>query len=273
MWQVNTDLITVLKGHIDTRINRKYINNKKEGSLTIEASLVLPLFVIGIFSLISIGKIMSFRMVMQYALCEEVQDLSIRCLDGHNEAISTVRDDLLNILDSYQVGYSYVENGRDGIELDGSRLDNDEYIELVVSYVYKPLGADFLGIMVIPMSQSCVVHNWCGYIYGYFDQDDSEYVYITKDSNVYHLNRECSHIKLTIVTVDGDEVNNIRNENGAKYYRCSSCHSSENDRVLYVTTDGTKFHNSVTCSGLKRTVMAIKIANIGDRRPCKRCGR
>lgn len=247
---------------------------RAKGSITVEAAFVLPLFFIGMMAVVSLGTMMRFHMIMQRSISLEAKRLSLECCDGHNEAVSVVSENVLCLMDEEGCGYSVIRNGRDGIDFSASKLDNPEFIDISVNYDFAPMGSDLLDIVNIPVSQRCLLHVWCGYINGYFDdQDDSQYVYITANSEVYHLNRECSHIRLTVRQVSSEAIGELRNSNGAKYYSCETCHSSLDDSVVYITSDGTRFHKSVSCSGLKRTVRAVKISRIGDRRPCSRCGR
>lgn len=246
---------------------------KKTGSITVEAAVVLPTFLIGMFALISIGKMMVLKSNIQYAIYEEAHMLANVCEDGHCEAVSNVKADICRILMNNRVNLNDIEGCEDGLSLTGSRLDNGEYVEIVVDYRYMPFGANYFGLMSIPISQKCVMHINCGYISGYFADTEGEYVYVTEGSSVYHINRECTHIKLTVTSIQGRDIPDIRNSSGAKYKSCKTCHSKLDDAVLYITPEGDRYHNTVSCSGLKRTVRAVKISDIGDRRPCSRCGR
>jgi hypothetical protein len=46
-----------------------------------------------------------------------------------------------------------------------------------------------------------------------------------------------------------------------------------NNSLLFVTASGSKYHSSLTCSGLKRTIIAISIKDVGDKKACSRCGK
>ena len=247
-------------------------SKKYKGSVTVEAAAILPVFLIAMLALVSVNLMMNFQILLQKALYEEAHKLSLECSDGHNEAISTVKEDIVSMLKESGINDYILEGGLNGIEFKDTRLDDPEYAEIVAEYVFKPFGSDFLGLICIPMTQKAVMHVWCGYEHGYFGEDIGEYVYITSDSEVYHRNRECSHIKLSIVKVTGS-VDDLRNDNGGKYHSCQFCRSSKNDSPLYVTTEGSRYHNSISCTGLKRKVIAVKLGNIKDKRPCSRCGR
>lgn len=247
-------------------------DKKIKASIAIEAALIIPFFFIGMMSVISICIMMTFHMKLQRSLCKEAKYLSIICSDGRNIAISDIRQDILNDISMEYGSCWFIDGSIQGIDMSESRLDNSEYVELKASYVIVPFGSDILNIVSIPISQKCVMHVWCGYENGYESEMDQEYVYVTNNSEVYHRNRECSHIRIVIRRVSSEEIDSIRNNGGGRYYSCDICNSSLSDANLYITSDGNRYHNSVSCSGIKRTVRAIRLSNIEGRRPCSRCG-
>lgn len=200
-----------------------------KGSFTIEAAVVLPVFMLGMATLVSVLLMLLTLQRMQASLFISAQELAQECEDE----------------------------------------DDEEYIRLEKKADLRPLTG-FFGPLSMHVERKCLVHAWCGYIDPYCDEG---YVYITDDSEVYHLSRDCTHIKLSVEGSSPDEIASMRNRDGKKYRPCSICHSSLSDTRLFITPEGDRFHNSITCSALKRTVRAIKISEIGDRRPCSRCGR
>ena len=245
---------------------------KKRAVLSVEAAAILPVFLMGLLALASLLLMYDFRMKMQAATLYCAQRLSVEAQEGKNVALSTVRE---QILDYFGEGedYRYVYNGSDGIDVSESFTDNHEYAELTVSYDLVSV-IDTFGLLRFPVKDKCVLHYWCGYENGYV-QDDGEYVYITENSEVYHADRECSHIKLDIIKTSGKDVGRLRNDSGAKYYRCENCRAKKKDAVLYVTSDGDRYHNSLACPGLKRSVRSIpKSEALGKGlRPCGRCAK
>ncbi len=240
----------------------------EKGSLTTEAALILPVFMMGLLTLVSILFMHLASMRIQASLLHEAENLAILMADGKSIALSSVRDEIADGIPEDTL--RFIENGREGLDLTGSMIDDGEYISLCMSCSLVPL-TDFFGLIRVPLTKRCLAHVWCGYENGFFP--DMEYVYITDDSEVYHLDRECSHIRLTVMQTDPQEVVSLRNSSGGRYRPCGICHSSLSDAVLYVTSDGDRYHNSISCSALKRTVRAIRKSETGDRRPCRRCGR
>ena len=241
---------------------------RKRASLTVETALIMPAYMFALLALASILLMYLAGMRIRASVVTAAEDLAMICADGRNICAKDVKDMIVGGLATEDE--RLIENGFDGISLEGSFLDDPEYIELCVGCNLIPLTGCF-GVIRIPFAVRCMSHVWCGYERGFFP--DGEYVYVTEGSEVFHRDRECSHIKLTVQKVSGSDVSKLRNSDGARYKRCEICHGRLTDKELYITPDGDRYHGSVTCAGLKRTVRAIRIEEVGDRRPCSRCGR
>ena len=200
----------------------------KRGSLTIEAAVILPVFVLGLLAIVSIISMKREAMDIQEEMFCEAMDTAVDEASGA------------------------------------------EYRKIDVRRELFPLTRAF-GPLSVSVERKCLVHVWNGYGRGFFPDDET--VYVTEGSEVFHRDRNCSHLKLSVREVPGSEVPALRNKSGSRYRPCGICHSSLSDGKLYITTDGDRYHNSITCSGLKRCVRAIKKSEAGSRRPCKRCGR
>ena len=239
----------------------------KKAVLTLEAALSVPVFMIALMTIVSLLFMNRTGQRLQALLLTKAQEIAA---EGgvENFTDSKIRESIAQALPESDT--KYIENGRDGIEISGPRADDTEYIELFLSCDLVPMS-DMFGLLCIPYKRRCLVHAWNGYDHGYFGS--GEYVYITDDSEVYHLDRQCSHIKLTIEEVDREMIDNMRNNNGNRYRSCGICHAKKTDEKLFITPEGDRYHNSITCSGLKRTVKAVRPEEAGGRRPCSRCGR
>jgi len=95
--------------------------------------------------------------------------------------------------------------------------------------------------------------------------------FITKNGTVYHRNRNCTYLNPSVKAVFYEDLKEKRNENGAIYYACEKCGNGKKT-VVYITEQGTKYHTSLECSGLKRTIYSILLSEVGGRLPCSKCG-
>ena len=96
-------------------------------------------------------------------------------------------------------------------------------------------------------------------------------MYVTATGSVYHEDTECTHLKLSIRPVEKTSLSDMRNHNGAIYHACEKCGDNAGNTV-YITNEGNRYHSSLSCSGLKRTVKQITREEASQMRACKKCG-
>ena len=250
----------------------------KAGSLTIEASLVLPIFLFFMICFLSLSSLMLFMVRLKEAMHEEAKIIAMERADGKEYSLNSVKEDILAAVGTSILKIAPVEGREDGIDFSRTSVEDDQFITITAEYKSK-LYYDFGGLFDRKFIQSSTFHTWCGYEDGLYARDnlkeDEEYVYVTEGSEVYHMDRECTHIRLKITEVDASDIKELRNSDGGKYHSCEHCHSKTADGTLYITADGDCYHNSLSCSGLKRTVTAIPLSEAKEMglRSCSRCGR
>ena len=251
--------------------------NKRElgGSLTIEASLILPIFIFAMFLALSLINLMRFHLNLQEAIHQEMGKLALRAYREWNVSQAGVGSSVLARLDPLLLDKAPIKGGEGGIDFSGSKLDNREIIEINAVYQAE-LPYDFFHIFNRSFCAKCLMHSFIGYEKGLDErsvcQKEEEYVYVTETGTVYHKDRECSYLRLSIKEADRSALKDLRNSSGHKYYACRSCGKSAGNRV-YITDDGTCYHSSLVCHGLKRTVTCIPLSQAGGKRPCSRCGK
>lgn len=138
-----------------------------------------------------------------------------------------------------------------------------------VSYrIENPL--QLLGLFSYDMDQRAKVHKWIGYTGS--GNEDGTYVYITETGKSYHRFSDCTYLDLSILAVPEETVSGLRNDSGAKYKDCEKCRIGKKDtKTVFVTEYGEAVHNSLSCSGLKRTVYRILLEEAGNHSPCGKC--
>lgn len=280
----------------------KQIKNKKySGSLTLEAAILLPLFLFFMITILSLMDMLYFYGILEQRLHQIAKKMAVYApaaeLAGKVLAGNT-SDGEINI-DSGEIseiaatilGDQYVKNnlikgsmllelrssgvvGKDeGLSFLYSRIMTEEdVIDLVVSYEIEPKN-NFFFLPAYPVLNRCRVRAWTGYEVASDDANDSgeRMVYITETGTVFHLTKTCTYLDLSIRPVVNDELDLYRNQSGRIYAACELC--GDGDAEIYFITDyGECYHTSLTCSGLKRTITEIPISQVGDKSACSRCG-
>ncbi len=97
-------------------------------------------------------------------------------------------------------------------------------------------------------------------------------VYVTEWESVYHTTSRCSHLSLSIQQVSASLVGSRRNAGGKRYKACEKCVGKEGKKsLLYITEQGDRYHNSLECSGLKRSVVLKEESELEGLSCCSRC--
>lgn len=277
-------------------------------SLTVEAALVLPIFLYFVLIFLYFIQIFTVQEQVQSAITkigfkfskaayviqdfpsvEEAMnlefsifglDIDLGLADWVEEASSQsiLKSYSRAYLDTEYINRSCIKGGYQGISFEGSNLfAEDEMIDIQVSYqVELPIRIFLMPNM--RMKQRVRLRSWTGYqieaAYQIESEDDKEStVFVTQTGSVYHKSETCSHIKLSITSVQGIPTA-LRNEQGAKYYPCEVCSKGEAINplaVYFITSDGTRYHKKRDCSSIKRNVREIPLSETGSRTPCKRC--
>ncbi|MDO4189626.1 MAG: pilus assembly protein [Lachnospiraceae bacterium] len=244
---------------------------RKRGILTVETALILPVFLMMMLMLTSISTLYYVKGRVDALVSEELKAVALSKYESDSVTVSNVEAEICDGIGERLLNSGIIKDGRSGMDFSESDLTGEEIISICVNY-YVAIPFDLFGLCDIPIKSERIMHTWNGYINGLNGSSYTDYVYMTENGTVYHMSRECSHIRLKINAISGNDIKLLRNENGAKYKQCIYCKPSLSDNKLYVTSDGDKYHNTLTCGGLKRTVIKVRKSKIEGIRPCSRCG-
>lgn len=208
--------------------------NVKPGSMTIEAALVLPLFLFAVMNLMSFIEIYRLQGNWNMTLHQTVKELAA-------------------------VGGTADVTGE------------DECIDLIFPYKAEPFFS-VVGFSDFVMFSRMRTRAWTGYdVESANTEEEEELVYITEYGKVYHLTKSCSFLRLSIRAVNVNQVEKLRNADGSCFYICEEC-GDKCSNIVFITSYGNRYHGTLQCRGLKRTIQEIPLSEAGDRTACKKCG-
>lgn len=259
----------------------------QKAGMTVEACFVLPVFLFAFLNIMSIVEIYRLQGNMSAAMHDTAKQMAVygygyRQIGGGSGGAA----ESLGLTYLYAAGKVRTKLGEaylDSSPLAGSSrsiswlrssvMQDDDCIDLVAEYRIEPPAA-------IAGYRSRVLYNrirtraWTGYdnaAHSSGGAAQEEIVYITEKGSVYHRSRVCSYLKLSIAAVDRSFLDTQRNQDNSKYYPCRECGGACGS-VVYITDYGNRYHSTLGCSSLKRTVMAVPISETGGRNACSKCG-
>lgn len=206
----------------------------RRAGMVVEAALLLPLFLLAMFTMISFMDIYSLQTERITELCQTVKAAGM---------------------------YAFVTGA-----------EEDTEIGLPAIYSYQ-VPFSVIPLPKLWMMNEVKVRAWTGALY--IEETDAQktpMVYVTENGSVYHA-KHCSYLNPSVQQVSGSELENLRNQSNGKYYACEKCSQGQNPGAfVYITRNGTRYHNSFFCSSLKRLSRMVKLADVQSKMsPCSKC--
>ena len=258
-------------------------------SMTVETAIVLPLFCFFMLHMGSAIEMIRLHGNLEVALWnagrqvgiyedmlpegENDSDSEDHAANGKLEAVilsyTYIKNQIRNQLGEAYLEQSPLEDGIDGLQFWEGMIKDDVY-EITMTYQISPL-LQTIGFRKFRMGNRYYGHLWNGYaIPG--TEEEKAYVYVTENAEVYHTNRNCTHLSLEIHAVEAANI-------PGGYKACEKCIDAKKDGMLltgavyYICPEGEHYHSRADCPGLKRTVYRIPREEAGAYRECSRCGK
>ena len=241
------------------------LSGNEEGAMTLEASLIVPIFLIVLLMLTSAGEILMIHQQISHGACEAakraaVNEYRIRQKKKSGSDLSgfSAKAAFLAAVNRKFLDHSALIGGSAGAAA-ACRLtltSKGEYIVSVRYYIRKTMP--FLSTHIVSYEQSVRQKSMTGYVPD-GDELKKGYVYITPHEAVYHKDLSCTHLSLDI-SVDED-VEKYRNKR-TQYKPCDKCtkHEKGDFSCVYIAKEGESYHTDLGCSGLKRTVKQVDLS-------------
>ena len=218
------------------------------GSITVEASILLPIVIATFLSLVQIMTLINIQVKVQSSLSRQVikaagytyftnyaDDVFWEGMDredillAKNIAMNGITQLVLLNMVNQDLGdeffkSGFISGGRDGLKLDFSLPSGDDKVDVVIKYNIR-LIYNVFGIGEIPVLAKGRIREWVGKSKITRQNDNKEdagnIVYVTKAGTVYHLSKECTYLKINLSKVKKDDIEKIKNKSGSKYFECS----------------------------------------------------
>lgn len=271
-----------------TRLNREGIFqfiSEKKGSLTLETAIVLPLFLFAMLAVLQFAAIQNASSALLAGAQDTVKEMAAYAYIQNFESAENQSTSSQLIKGGLSVAYadsqirskSGIKKETGSFSLLQSSFSGGQVLDLVGTF--QP--AHTFTILPVKKVKSIFrtrVRAWTGRSGSITGQEgeteaetEEELVYVAETGTVYHRDPECTHIRLSIRNVQRNQLKGIRNASGGKYHACEKCGSGDGSSV-YVSPYGDKYHSSLACSGLKRTIHTVSLKEAETMRPCSKCG-
>ncbi len=286
---------TFISNHSGERISLfTFFLAKITAGMTVEATILLPIFMFFMLNMGSALEMIRLHGNLQLSLWDVGRKVALYSYGA--EVVELLEDrETANLVQrlaekafagtyvkaktAEQAGEKYLDEspivgGSDGLfMMESDIFTEDDCVELYMTYSVKPFGG-LPGNVNFRMANKYYAHLWNGYeIPGTVDTEQAV-AYLAENAAVYHLDRKCTHLLLSVKCIFTDEIAQARNSYGERYEECKKCVVPAGDlykQVCYIAEDGECYHWDVDCSGLKRTVRKVTMEEAMAYAPCSRC--
>ena len=252
----------------------------QKASYTLEAAVLIPIFACFIISILFFFRVLQVEQELKEALVYTGRTMAVGAFAENynisydqNQGISIGAAKLMVDWQMKESGtpMNFVDLGQSGICLLASEVSGN-YINLKAVYSMK-LPFSLFGKKSMVLCQQVKVRKWIGYCNDEQIETGDCLVYVTEHGVVYHKNKYCTHLDLSIRAVSEGNVTELRNKSGKKYVACRYCKQKEAPGgTVYITDYGDSFHTDISCSGLKRSISMKRLSEVLNMPACSKCG-
>jgi hypothetical protein len=255
-------------------------------SLTVEAAMTFPFYILVILSLASFINIIGLQSSIQMRLEEtarQVNSVAYITLANSNVSSSSsninallfqtifLSDDIKSLCDN-----SHIKNGSHGISFSNSAVDiNNQTADIVITYT---VNIPFIpnNLIQIPFSQHCRLKLFTGYMPNALDEPQNTTVYMTANGTVYHTNKYCTYLIKYTDTITKSSLASYQKRKKRKYSGCTACARNQYDfdSIIYLCETGYVYHYSKDCYYLTSHIFECSYKDVATRYPeCSRCSK
>lgn len=284
--------------NIRSYVRRTFLFSSPDASLTLEAALVLPVYIFFIVSLIYILNILNLQNSLQAAMEEASRNINLYAYIGEKfndldtfdkSLIITNEEDFADrsiqavintalikkafITDNVKAlaDNSYIINGSNGIRFFLSSVSTSHFIDFNIQYYIKlPFFPE--NFIKLKINQRCFFRTFTGEDISLKSGSFTLYAYIAPTGNVYHTSPYCSYLSKYYSILPSSYFDENTNNLG-EYNPCSHCakHSSPSPNA-FLCAGSKVYHNSIDCFYLNAHIYKVTLDSVEDTMPlCTRC--
>ena len=243
-----------------------------KASMTVEAAFSVSFFFIAIMCLICLFEIMALQIEIKSAMHSVGKEMAVEAYWNPLLFPSKVENEIVKTVGTDRLENSMVVGGSKGIDCSASKMYSGTTIMELCAYYQIEIPVFMFRIPIIAREEVIRVKGWSGQEEAYASTQKREMVYVTERGTVYHKELSCTYLELSINTVPVKNISGIRNENGGKYSPCEVCGDKlENQKNVYITDYGTRYHTSLECSGIDRNIYVIPLSKVSGLGGCSKC--
>lgn len=217
-------------------------------SITVEASLCIPVFFIILFSIFYEFNILSQINKNHIELADAAETYAV---------YGTKADTLASVLKGDHIIMWSKNNGYE------------------ICFMKYKMNIPFVtGILTKQrFYQRIVVSEYKGKSMCSDMQQPDDKVYITENGSVYHTYTDCTYLEPSVHRILQKNIEQKRNLSGGKYKKCEFCFKKDDSlkSYVYITDYGDRYHIAKKCHRIKRNVRMVKRSETGGMPECNKC--
>ena len=243
-----------------------------KGSITLEAAVVVPIFFFAMVCISCLFEIMAIQTQVRNALYNVGREWAQKAYVSTLFSKEEMKQQMVEVIGRERLDRSMIVQGAEGLDCSGSKSNIfSGELDLSVCYQLK-IPVLMFQIPIISQEETLKVKGWNGYTTSLSLPEAEQKVYLTDYGLVYHKDKNCTYLELSVRGVDATKIQELRNASGGKYYPCTFCKGTPaKDGKLYITDYGDRYHNSLECSRIKRNVYAVPLDEVYGLGGCSKC--
>ena len=242
------------------RMKRTSQSASNQGSVTVEAALVVPLFLFFLYAVFGIYQVLFASQEIYSGLLETARYVAKYSYVSKSDS-ATIRLQFSKYVKDADLWM--IKGGTLGVQLSKSECNRNDNRIILRARAQCKIAVPVIGTYLVPIKEMVSQKAFLG-----FSEEDNfqngEYVYVAEYAQVYHTDPSCSHICLKIVPVS--ELSQYPDKR-----MCRHCMKDGKIKGDYVTIYGDCIHSDCNCSGLKRTVRLCHKEDVNGMPLCSKC--